>query len=130
MSASAGSGEHLTLRGELKGHNGWVTSIATTMQAPDMLLTASRDKSIIVWNLTREDDKYGVPLKRLTGHSHYVEDISISSDGQFALSGSWDSTLRLWDLNTGVTTRRFIDHGKDVLAVAFSADNRQNCLGF
>jgi len=129
MSASAGSGEHLTLRGELKGHNGWVTSIATTMQAPDMLLTASRDKSIIVWNLTREDEKYGVPLKRLTGHSHYVEDISISSDGQFALSGSWDSTLRLWDLNTGVTTRRFIDHGKDVLAVAFSADNRQIVSG-
>jgi guanine nucleotide-binding protein subunit beta-2-like 1 protein len=129
MSSAAGSGEHLTLRGELKGHNGWVTSIATTMQAPDMLLTASRDKSIIVWDLTREDDKYGVPRKRLTGHSHYVEDISISSDGQFALSGSWDSTLRLWDLNTGATTRRFIDHGKDVLAVAFSADNRQIVSG-
>jgi guanine nucleotide-binding protein subunit beta-2-like 1 protein len=129
MSSASGSGEHLTLRGELKGHNGWVTSIATTMQAPDMLLTASRDKSIIVWNLTREDEKYGVPQKRLTGHSHYVEDISISSDGQFALSGSWDSTLRLWDLNTGATTRRFIDHGKDVLAVAFSADNRQIVSG-
>lgn len=128
MSAS-GSGDHLVLRGELKGHNGWVTSIATTMQAPDMLLTASRDKSIIVWNLTREEEKYGVPQKRLTGHSHYVQDVSISSDGQFALSGSWDSTLRLWDLNTGATTRRFIDHGKDVLAVAFSADNRQIVSG-
>jgi len=127
--STSGSGDHLILRGELKGHNGWVTSIATTMQAPDMLLTASRDKSIIVWNLTREEEKYGVPQKRLTGHSHYVQDVSISSDGQFALSGSWDSTLRLWDLNTGSTTRRFIDHGKDVLAVAFSADNRQIVSG-
>jgi len=129
MSVPVGSGDHLVLRGELKGHNGWVTSIATTMQAPDMLLTASRDKSIIVWNLTREEEKYGVPQKRLTGHSHYVQDVSISSDGQFALSGSWDSTLRLWDLNTGATTRRFIDHSKDVLAVAFSADNRQIVSG-
>jgi len=127
--SSSSSSEHLVLRGELKGHNGWVTSIATTMQAPDMLLTASRDKSIIVWNLTREDEKYGVPQKRLTGHSHYVQDVSISSDGQFALSGSWDSTLRLWDLNTGATTRRFIDHNKDVLAVAFSAENRQIVSG-
>lgn len=42
MSAPAGSGDHLVLRGELKGHNGWVTSIATTMTQPDMLLTASR----------------------------------------------------------------------------------------
>ena len=75
-------------------------------------------------NLTREDEKYGVAQKRLTGHSHYVQDVAISSDGQFALSGSWDSTLRLWDLNTGVTTRRFIGHSKDVLSVAFSADNR------
>ena len=49
----------------------------------------------------------------------------LSSDGHFALSGSWDKTLRLWDLSTGKTTRRFEDHTKDVLSVAFSADNRQ-----
>ena len=41
------------------------------------------------------------------------------------MSGSWDKTLRLWDLSTGKTTRRFEDHTKDVLSVAFSADNRQ-----
>jgi guanine nucleotide-binding protein subunit beta-2-like 1 protein len=55
--------------------------------------------------------------------------VVISSDGQFALSGSWDGTLRLWDLNTGNTTRRFVGHTKDVLSVAFSVDNRQVRLG-
>jgi hypothetical protein len=30
MSAPAGSGDHLVLRGELKGHNGWVSEIHTT----------------------------------------------------------------------------------------------------
>ena len=54
-----------------------------------------------------------------------VQDVVISSDGQFALSGSWDGTLRLWDLSTGATTRRFLGHTKDVLSVAFSVDNRQ-----
>lgn len=113
------------LKGELVGHNGWVTAIATTMEQPDRLITASRDKSLIIWELTRKEDSYGQPLKRLNGHSHFVQDVAISSDGQFALSGSWDATLRLWDLNTGNTTRRFVGHKKDVLSVAFSADNRQ-----
>jgi guanine nucleotide-binding protein subunit beta-2-like 1 protein len=99
------------------------------MEAPDMVLSASRDKSIIVWDLTREEEKYGTMKRRLCGHSHYVQDVAISSDGQFALSGSWDGTLRLWDLNTGTTTRRFVGHTKDVLSVAFSADNRQIVSG-
>jgi len=119
----------LALQAELKAHNGWVTSIATTLEAPDMLLSASRDRSIIVWNLTREPESYGSAKKRLRGHGHYVQDVAISSDGQFALSGSWDGTLRLWDLTTGQTTRRFIGHTKDVLSVAFSADNRQIVSG-
>merc|ERR1712195_343807 len=50
---------------------------------------------------------------------------SRSPDGLFALSGSWDGTLRLWDICTGRTTRRFVGHSKDVLSVAFSVDNRQ-----
>jgi guanine nucleotide-binding protein subunit beta-2-like 1 protein len=99
------------------------------MEVPDMLLSASRDKSLILWTLTRDDEKFGVAKRRLKGHSHYVQDVAISSDGQFALSGSWDGTLRLWDLNTGTTTRNFYGHTKDVLSVAFSADNRQIVSG-
>jgi len=122
----------LTFRGLLKGHNGWVTCIATT-ENPDIILSGSRDKTVIVWNITREteanDGNYGQPKRALTGHSHFVQDIVISSDGQFALSGSWDGTLRLWDLNFGTTTRRFVGHTKDVLTVAFSADNRQIVSG-
>merc|ERR1712127_693518 len=107
----------------------WVTAIATTNENPDMILSASRDKTVMVWQLTREEGNYGYPKKALRGHGHFVEDVVISSDGQFALSGSWDGTLRLWDLNTGLTTRRFVGHDKDVLSVAFSADNRQIVSG-
>merc|ERR1711931_374971 len=119
------SGEQMTCKGTLRGHNGWITQIATTPVFPDMLLSASRDKTIIMWQLTREEGQYGIPKRRLNGHSHFVSDVVISSDGQFCLSGSWDGTLRLWDLASGNTTRRFIGHTKDVLSVAFSADNRQ-----
>ncbi|XP_052010873.1 guanine nucleotide-binding protein subunit beta-2-like 1 [Xyrauchen texanus] len=121
--------EQMTVRGTLKGHSGWVTQIATTPQFPDMILSASRDKSVIMWKLTRDETNYGIPQRALKGHSHFVSDVVISSDGQFALSGSWDGTLRLWDLTTGTTTRRFVGHTKDVLSVAFSADNRQIVSG-
>nr|ABK26798.1 unknown [Picea sitchensis]ACN40746.1 unknown [Picea sitchensis]ACN40912.1 unknown [Picea sitchensis] len=117
--------EALVLRGTMEGHTDAVTAIATPIDNSDMIVSSSRDKSILLWNLTKEPEKYGVPRRRLTGHSHFVQDVVISSDGQFALSGSWDSELRLWDLNTGLTTRRFVGHTKDVLSVAFSIDNRQ-----
>merc|ERR1711879_418009 len=120
---------NFAMRGCLEGHSNWVTAIATTNENPDMILSASRDKTVMVWQLTREEGNYGYPKKALRGHGHFVEDVVISSDGQFALSGSWDGTLRLWDLSTGQTTRRFLGHKKDVLSVAFSADNRQIVSG-
>jgi guanine nucleotide-binding protein subunit beta-2-like 1 protein len=125
----APTGDHLFQVGQLTGHNGWITSIATTPEAPNTIVTGSRDKSLMVWNLKREAENYGTAVRRLTGHSNYVSDVAISSDGQFALSGSWDSTLRLWDINTGKTARRFVGHGKDVLSVGFSADHRQIVSG-
>merc|ERR1712224_161049 len=109
--------EQMTLRGTLTGHKGWVTKIATTPAIPEMILSASRDKSLIVWKLTRDESTYGVMNRRLTGHSHFVSDVVISSDGQFALSGSWDGDLRLWNLQQGITTRRFTGHTKDVLSL-------------
>jgi len=106
-----------------------VTSIATTPEDPNMIVSASRDKTILVWNLTRDGENYGYARRALRGHNHFVSDVVISSDGQFALSGSWDATLRLWDINSGRCTRRFVGHSKDVLSVAFSADNRQIVSG-
>jgi len=126
--------EKLTLRGTLVGHCDHVTSIDTTPEDPNLVLSSSRDKSIIVWKYTGEYDhaaedpeecRVGYAVRRLKGHNHFVSDVVISSDGQFALSGSWDATLRLWEINSGKTTRRFVGHEKDVLSVAFSFDNRQ-----
>merc|ERR1711974_19883 len=52
-------GENLSLRGTLEGHNGWVTQIATNPKYPDMILSSSRDKSLIVWKLTKLPKWFG-----------------------------------------------------------------------
>jgi guanine nucleotide-binding protein subunit beta-2-like 1 protein len=122
-------GEQLTLRGTLDGHSNWVTAITTTNTDPNTILSASRDKSCIVWNITRDADSYGYAVRSLRGHNHFVSDVVMSVDGQYALTSSWDGTLRLWELKTGKCTRRFVGHTKDVLSVAFSEDNRQIVSG-
>jgi guanine nucleotide-binding protein subunit beta-2-like 1 protein len=121
--------DSLVLKGELRGHHNWVTSIATTELDSNMIVSGSRDKSVIVWKITADADGYGYPSRALKGHSHFVQDVMLSNDGAFALSASWDGTLRLWDLTTGTSTLTFSGHAKDVLSVCFSADNAKIVSG-
>lgn len=119
--------------GILKGHGGWVTSIATA-DAGDkqIVVSASRDKTLIKWDVSpqaKTSEVAGRPIRSLVGHSDFVQDVQISSDGAFALSGAWDNTLALWDLNTGNRRNVFRGHSNDVMSVAFSPDNRQIVSG-
>jgi guanine nucleotide-binding protein subunit beta-2-like 1 protein len=61
------SAEKLTLRGTLEGHGDWITSLATTPEDPNLLLSSSRDKSVIVWTLTHSSDSYGFAKRALKG---------------------------------------------------------------
>jgi len=121
--------DSLQYRGFLEGHRGWVTSIATTYEQSNLIVSCSRDKICMVWELTPDDEKVGYARRALSGHSQPIQDVVLSSDGQFGLTGSWDKTLRLWDLNTGASVRTFQGHTKDVFSCAFSGDNRQIVSG-
>jgi guanine nucleotide-binding protein subunit beta-2-like 1 protein len=88
-----------------------------------MIVTASRDKTLIKWDVSatsRTSVLAGKPVKSLVGHSDFVQDVQCSQAGDFALSGSWDNTLALWDLRSGDRLRVFKGHSNDVLSVAFS----------
>ncbi len=65
--------------------------------------------------------------RRLIGHGGPVKAISISRDGRFALTGSFDYTMMVWELegDSPKIIHRFDEHDGAVNAVAFHPDGRR-----
>jgi WD40 repeat protein len=62
------------------------------------------------------------PLLTLEGHTSWVSSVAFSPEGRYALSGSRDLTVRLWNLTTGEQLAVFTGHTDEVLKVTFSPD--------
>ncbi len=60
-----------------------------------------------------------------TGHLGRIYAIAYGPDGQFALTGSEDKTVRLWSITTGYEIRSYGGHSGTVRAVAFTPDGAQ-----
>jgi len=123
--------ESMAIMGVLRSHKDQITCLKTSVEYPNLVLSGSRDKTICIWEIENLDDNKisGTVKKRLVGHHHIVEDVDLSNDTQYALSASWDRTLRLWHLDSGKTIKQFFGHKNDVLSAAFSPDNRQIVSG-
>ena len=59
----------------------------------------------------------------LVGHKDEVVTVALSNDLKLALTGSLDSTAKLWDTKSGKEIKSF-RHGSHVLSVCFSGDDR------
>jgi WD40 repeat protein len=70
-----------------------------------------------------------VTPRTLEGHSSPVSSVAVTSDGRFAVSGSADTTLRVWDLASGRTLRTLEGHPNDVEAVAVTPDGHRAVSG-
>ena len=63
------------------------------------------------------------PFVTLKGHTRGVNSLAFAPDGRTLASGSWDGTVRLWEVLTG-KERPIQNHPNGACAVAFSPDGR------
>lgn len=61
----------------------------------------------------------------LKGHVSSVRSVAFSPDGRRIASGSFDTTLKVWDAATGHQIRTFIRHTDGISSVAFSPDGKR-----
>ncbi|MGB3420273.1 MAG: hypothetical protein WBA52_07530 [Dolichospermum sp.] len=65
----------------------------------------------------------------LTGHSESVISVAYSPDGQTLASGSYDKTIKLWDVKTGNLLQTLKGHSELVWSVAYSPDGQTLASG-
>ena len=59
----------------------------------------------------------------LSDHTDQVESLTFSSDGTLLVSGSYDNTIKLWDMQTGGVVNTFHGHADHVRSVSISLDS-------
>ena len=126
----------ILLERTLKGHSNWVDSVA---YSPDgqTVASGSNDKTIKLWNVNT-----GNLLQTFEGHSKWVNSVAYSPDGQtlasgsndnsvgeVLASGSFDDTIKLWNVKTGKLLQTLEGNSHSVNSVAYSPDGQTLASG-
>ena len=73
--------------------------------------------------------KSGELRRALKGHTKAVLSVSWSPDGRTLASGSFDNTIRLWDVASGKLRRTLKEHQQAVRSVSWMLDGRALASG-
>ena len=68
----------------------------------NMIAAGCENGEIKIFKLSESQDLWEIQSESsLTGHSSAVTGVAFSADGQWLVSGSCDTTIRLWDARPG-----------------------------
>ncbi len=108
---------------EIKTLHASTEDILTVAFNANFLATAGSDQIIKLWDL-----KTTANPRSLKGHEGIIHSIAFSPNGERLISGSWDKTIRLWDINAATELHQF--KGKDsIYSVAFHPNGQLIAAG-
>ena len=104
------------------GHNKGVSAIRLFPRSGHLLLSASMDTKIKLWDVYHE----GNCLRTFMGHSQAVKDVTFNNAGDKFLSASYDRYVKQWDTETGQCIQVW-SNGKIPNVVKYNPDgDKQN----
>ncbi len=111
---------------KLKGHTSPVKCV--TKISNNCIVSGSFDKTLRVWNIISKRKIYNTLFKSRTlmilkGHTSLVTCVTKLSDDRI-VSGSEDTTLIIWDINTGKILKKLEGHTNYVTCVIKLSDDR------
>ncbi|TKA68597.1 hypothetical protein B0A55_08911, partial [Friedmanniomyces simplex] len=108
------------------------------MPAEPLVITGSRDSTLRVWKLPKPGEPRWAPsagqsgerdnpyfLRCLSGHHNSVR--AIAAHGDTLVSGSYDTTVRVWKISTGELVHRLQGHTQKVYSVVLD-HTRSRCI--
>ncbi|NJN23488.1 MAG: WD40 repeat domain-containing protein [Acaryochloridaceae cyanobacterium RL_2_7] len=107
------------LLASLMAHQAWIRDLAFLGDS-HLFASAGSDRAIHIWDWNGSRLK---AIRTLEGHRHEVWSIAASKCGQYLVSGSDDSSVKIWDINRGQCLQTLDSHQYPVRFVALSPSN-------
>lgn len=104
---------------ELQRLNGNRATIYDVDFAPDNLSMVTVSAGIKIW-----DWVYGTERFNLSAHHGEVNSLAFNADGDRMVTGSWDSSAKLWAANLRIETLRFKQHNAPNTDADYSSDGK------
>lgn len=99
-----------------------------------VIVTGSRDSTLLVWRLPDPELNGHIPpndsswlLHTLVGHQQSVR--ALAAEGSTLVSGSYDYTVRVWNICTGSLVHRLQGHTQKVYSVVLDTERNQCMSG-